>query len=98
MTARSDDSWQVQDAKQHFSALIRAAEQNGTQYVTRHGERVVAVVPIVQYRKLAPGRKSLGEHLLSLPRLDDDAAAVFDEIADERRADIPRDPDLATQQ
>lgn len=43
--------WQLQDAKQRFSELIRATE-NGAQVVSRHGEAVAVVINIDEYHRL----------------------------------------------
>ncbi len=37
-------NWQVQEAKQRFSELVRRTLEEGPQVVTRHGEEVVVVV------------------------------------------------------
>lgn len=44
--------WQVQEAKQRFSELVRQAIDDGPQVVTRRGEDAVVVVSIEQYRRL----------------------------------------------
>jgi prevent-host-death family protein len=44
--------WQLQEAKQHFSELIRAVHTNGPQFVTKHGEQVAVVLDIVDYRRM----------------------------------------------
>ena len=49
-------SWQLQEAKQRFSELVRRAEKEGPQVVTRHGEEVV-VVPVEKYRRIS-GREA----------------------------------------
>lgn len=36
--------WQLQEAKQRFSEVVRAAQNEGVQFVTRHGEEVVVVL------------------------------------------------------
>lgn len=41
--------WQLQEAKQRFSELIRAAESEGPQVVSRHGKDVVIVIDIDTY-------------------------------------------------
>ena len=92
MATRSDDRWQVQEAKQKFSELVRATEAEGTQFVTRHGVDVVAVVPIQEYRRLTGDDDFVG-HLLNFPAVDDDAAAVFDEIESARKTEFPREID-----
>jgi len=96
MATRSDDRWQVQEAKQKFSELVRATEAEGTQFVTRHGADVVAVVPIQEYRRLTGGTDDFVGHLLTFPTIDEDAATVFDEIEAARKTEFPREIDLGT--
>lgn len=45
-------AWQVQEAKQKFSELLRRASQEGPQVVTRHGEEVAVLLSAETYRKL----------------------------------------------
>lgn len=47
--------WQLQEAKQRFSELIRSAASDGPQFVTRHGEEVAVVIDIGEYRRLRSG-------------------------------------------
>jgi antitoxin Phd len=49
-------SWQLQEAKQRFSELVRRAEREGPQVVTRHGEEVVVVVPAEGLEMIIPDR------------------------------------------
>jgi prevent-host-death family protein len=44
--------WQLQEAKQHFSELIRAVQADGPQFVTKHGRQVAVVLDIVDYRRM----------------------------------------------
>ena len=88
-------NWQVQEAKQRFSEVLRAVEKDGPQTITRHGEEVAVVLDMAEYRRLTGGRKSFVDHLLSMPTLDDDAAAVFDEIEAERKTQFAREIDLS---
>lgn len=96
MSRPPSDHWQLQEAKQRFSEVIRAAESHGTQFVTRHGSEVVAIVPIQEYREHADTGDDFVAHLLSFPTVDDDASAVLDEVVAHRAGDIPRDVDLGT--
>jgi len=64
------DRWQVQEAKQRFSELIRSVEADGPQFVTRHGEEVAVVVSIAEYRHLREGGKDFKEFLQSAPDVD----------------------------
>lgn len=88
--------WQVQEAKQRFSEVLRAVERDGPQTITRHGEEVAVVIDIAEYRRLTGPRTSFVEHLKAFPKLETapDAPDVFDEIEAERRHDLPRDVDL----
>ena len=52
MTSPTPDHWQIQDAKQRFSEMIRAVMRDGPQVITRHGEDVAVVVDIAEYRRL----------------------------------------------
>lgn len=62
--------WQLAEAKNKFSEVVRRALTEGPQYVSRRGERVV-VVSAAEWEK-ATGKKkmSLGEYLLSGPSLE----------------------------
>lgn len=63
-------SWQVQDAKQRLSEVLREAE-NGPQVITRHGKEIAVVVGIDLYRELAGVRVELADYLLQAPTTDD---------------------------
>jgi prevent-host-death family protein len=60
--------WQVQEAKQRFSELVRHARDDGPQFVTKHGEEVAVVVAMEDYRRLT-GRADFKQVLLSAPDL-----------------------------
>ena len=64
------DRWQLQEAKQRFSELIRSAEADGPQFVTRHGEEVAVVVSIAEYRHFRQGGTDFKEFLQSAPDVD----------------------------
>jgi prevent-host-death family protein len=59
--------WQLQDAKQKFSKLVRDATTEGPQIVTRHGEETVVVLSAAEYRRLAGKRPDFKEFLMSGP-------------------------------
>jgi prevent-host-death family protein len=61
------DRWQLQEAKQRFSELIRSVEADGPQFVTRHGEEVAVVVSIAEYRHLRGRGRDFKEFLQSAP-------------------------------
>src|SRR5258705_7142005 len=94
MTSPTPDHWQIQDAKQRFSEMIRAVTSEGPQVITRHGEDVAVVVDIGEYRRLTRPAVDLTGILLGGPKLDDGTADVFAEIEAERKADLGRAVDL----
>lgn len=79
--------WQLQEAKQKFSQLVRRALKDGPQMVTRHGEEVVVVVAAKEFHRMTGKRPDLKEVLLSGPPLDD--------LEIERSRELPRDIDLS---
>ena len=94
MTAATPDHWQIQDAKQRFSEMIRAVVSEGPQVITRHGEDVAVVLDIGEYRRLTRPPVDLAGILLGGPKLDDGTVGVFAEIEVERKADFGRAVDL----
>ncbi len=89
-------SWQVQEAKQRFSEVLRAVKSGGPQIITRHGEEVAVIIDMVEYRRLTEPRRNFVEHLMAFPKLDmaPGEPDVFAEIEAERKQDFPRDIDL----
>jgi prevent-host-death family protein len=63
--------WQVQDAKQRFSELLRIAHAEGPQFVTRHGREVAVVIDISDYRHLKGEVGDFKDYLVSGPQFDD---------------------------
>jgi prevent-host-death family protein len=90
MSSTVPDHWQIQDAKQRFSEVIRAVASHGPQVITRHGEDVAVVVAIEEYRRLTRPASDLAGILLGGPKLDDSAGDVFAEVEAERKADFGR--------
>lgn len=77
--------WQVQEAKQRFSEVLRAVEQDGAQIITRHGEEVAALIDIEEYRRLKAPRQTVKDVLIGPPYFDDDLIAVMDEVEADRK-------------
>ena len=94
MVSPTPGHWQIQDAEQRFSEMIRAVAHEGPQVITRHGEDVAVVVDIAEYRRLTRPAVDLASVLLGGPKLDDDAARVLVEIEAERKGDFGRAIDL----
>jgi prevent-host-death family protein len=79
-------AWQVQEAKQRFSELVRRALEEGPQTVTRHGQEAVVVVSAKEFRRLAGNMPDFKQFLLTGPDL-----GVLDL---ERPRELPRDVEL----
>ncbi len=66
--------WTLQDAKNRFSAVVKAAQHGQPQLVTKHGVSAVVVVSVEEYQAyISAMRKkqpSFGEYLLSIPQSD----------------------------
>lgn len=92
-----ESHWQVQDAKQRLSELLRKAIAEGPQFVTRHGEEVAVVIDIVYFRELTGVDIEVDfKHALSGPApLDDAIVDVLDAVVADRASELPRDVDLA---
>jgi prevent-host-death family protein len=65
-----DVHWQVQEAKQRFSELLRKAQIDGPQYVTKHGKDVAVVIDIEEYHRLSGHTMNFKEYLESMPKGD----------------------------
>ncbi|MGH3782627.1 MAG: type II toxin-antitoxin system Phd/YefM family antitoxin [Pseudonocardiaceae bacterium] len=79
-------SWQLQEAKQRFSELVRRTLEEGPQVVTRHGEEVVVMVPAQEYRRSQQAHPDFAEYLRSGPD--------FDPLELDRSKQLPRDVEL----
>ena len=64
-------SWQVQQAKQRFSELIRSALRDGPQVVTRHGEEVVVILSAEEFHRIRGDTLEFKDFLRAAPDLED---------------------------
>jgi prevent-host-death family protein len=80
--------WQLQDAKNRFSEVVKRARDEGPQTVTVHGQRAAVVVSAPQFDALIKPRMSFVDFLLA----DQDGWSddVVDAIND-RSTDTGRD-------
>ena len=76
-------NWQVQEAKQRFSELVRRTLEEGPQVVTRHGEEVVVVMAAEEYRRSQQPKPDFKEFLMSGP--------PFDDLELDRSTELPRE-------
>ena len=58
--------WQLQEAKNKFSEVVRRAKEEGPQTITVHGREAAVVLSIEEYDRIARDRSGLSsESLLS---------------------------------
>ena len=87
-------TWQLQDAKNQFGAVVNAALDGAPQTVTRHGEPAVIILSVNEYERLLDQAKpqeftTFVDALLAIPRApDDDAFELPPRTRDYSRADI----------
>lgn len=59
--------WQLQEAKNRFSEVVRKASEEGPQTVTKHGKDSVVVLSVEDYRKLERPETSLVDFFRNSP-------------------------------
>ncbi|MDZ7771793.1 MAG: type II toxin-antitoxin system Phd/YefM family antitoxin [Balneolaceae bacterium] len=52
-------SWQVQEAKNRFSELVRKASEEGPQTITKHGKESAVVLSMEDYKRLKDPNEDL---------------------------------------
>lgn len=72
------DTWQLQDAKNRFSELVDRTLRKGPQVVTRHGRKVVVVLPYDDYERMVRPQNNLAEFLLNSPLAGSELEIVRD--------------------
>jgi prevent-host-death family protein len=60
-------TWQLQEAKAKFSELVQKAIDEGPQMVTRHGQDVVVVIAVDEFRLMQKRQIDFKEFLASAP-------------------------------
>lgn len=78
--------WQVQEAKQHLSEVIRLAQED-PQMITYRGEPKAWIISDQEYHRLTGQKESIVEFFQRSPHRDI-------ELKIERRKDLPRKVDL----
>lgn len=72
--------WNLQDAKNRFSAVVDAALAGQPQEVTRRGKPAVMVVAVTEYQRLVNAamrkRGSFVDHLLAVPKTEVERAEL----------------------
>ena len=72
--------WQLQDAKNRFSAVVQRAQTQGPQFVTLRGHRSAVVLSYREFERLSAGKPNLADFLLAGPSWSD----VFVEEVNQR--------------
>jgi len=60
-------TWQLQDAKAHFSELVKKAENEGPQRITVHGHSTAVVISSKDYEKLKQPKSSFVSFMRQSP-------------------------------
>lgn len=76
-------TWQLQNAKQQFSEVVRRAEHEGPQQITKGGVESAWLISAKDYHKLTKPKQSLLDFFQNSTHRDV-------EIPIERRKDLPR--------
>jgi prevent-host-death family protein len=86
--------WALQDAKNNFSEVVRRAESEGPQVITRHGRDAAVVISPDRFRPRAAPAKSLLEALRNSPFTEilEENPGFLDDLRD--RTDTGRDVKL----
>jgi prevent-host-death family protein len=79
--------WQLQEAKAHFSEVVKLARDEGPQVVTVHGAPAAVVISAEAYHTLTSKHPSIVDHILSGPLWPDDLV----ETINDRSPDTGRD-------
>ncbi len=83
--------WQLQDAKNRFSEVVKRARDEGPQMVTVHGRRAAVVMSALEFDALIKPRMSFVDFLLTeTPGQEPSSDDVVDAIND-RSGDTGRD-------
>jgi antitoxin Phd len=81
----AERSWSVQDAKNRFSEVVKAAQRT-PQTVTKHGKPAVVVVDVAEYERLRRLERahapSFIDMLLSIPQDDGEFPRVDVQMRD----------------
>jgi len=79
--------WQLQEAKNKLSQVVKEAQTSGPQTITERGREVAVVLSMDDYRRLAQKGKGLADFLMDSP-LGNSGVEI------ERDQDFGRDIDL----
>lgn len=76
-------AWQLQEAKNKLSEVVKAAKTQGPQIISVRGRDEVAVVSMDELRRLQSVQQPLGTFLFTTaPRLSEEEMALFERVDD----------------
>lgn len=61
-------SWQIQEAKSHFSEVVELAITQGAQMVTRRGHEVAVIMSLKDYEQISGKNNNLLDTLMNAPK------------------------------
>ncbi|PTE08079.1 type II toxin-antitoxin system Phd/YefM family antitoxin [Mesorhizobium helmanticense] len=65
-------NWDLRDARNNLSKLVRQAREQGPQTITLRGKPAAVVLALEDHDRLDGAKPSLAEYLLTGPAWDDD--------------------------
>jgi prevent-host-death family protein len=94
MEAKADRSpdepiWRLQDAQARLGDIVRLATNDGPQHLSIEGEAVAVVLSEQDYRRIAPARASIIDHILGGEAWSDELVDAINERPRELDRDIP---------
>ena len=66
------EHWQLQDAKNRFSEIVKKALREGPQVVTRRGKKTVVIMSVEQYQRLVRPKVNIVDFFQSSPLRGED--------------------------
>lgn len=63
-------TWQIQEAKSHFSEVIECATREGAQLITKRGKEAAVILSAQEYRALTQKQNTI-DLLLNAPKCDE---------------------------
>lgn len=66
-TGGSGSEWQLQEAKNRLSEVVRRSQDGGPQTITLHGKPMAVVVSYESFRRMACPRMSLSRFIMASP-------------------------------
>lgn len=60
-------AWQLQEAKNKLSNLVKRAQKEGPQVITKHGKDAVVVMSVEDYKKMTKPKSDLVNFLQESP-------------------------------